>query len=93
MYTQKIFQAGNSLVVTVPKEIVRQLNLKPGNRVVVGPLEGNRFHIEKPTSAKPAKKSASEKEFKSWLAQTLEEDSEILDELAKRVAKRLPALA
>ena len=83
MYTQTVFAAGNSLVVTVPKEIVRKLNLKPGNRVVVGPLEGNRFHIEKPAPAKLVKKSASEKEFKNWLAQTLEEDSEILDELAK----------
>ncbi|HLE50334.1 MAG TPA: AbrB/MazE/SpoVT family DNA-binding domain-containing protein [Patescibacteria group bacterium] len=83
MYTQTVFAAGNSLVVTVPKEIVRKLNLKPGSRVVVGPLEGNRFYIEKPTPTKPIKKSASEKEFKSWLAQTLEEDSEILDELAK----------
>jgi len=83
MYTQTVFAAGNSLVVTVPREIVRKLNLKPGNRVVVGPLEGNRFQIEKPIPVKPAKKSVSEKEFKNWLAQTLEEDSEILDELAK----------
>ncbi|MEK7525347.1 MAG: AbrB/MazE/SpoVT family DNA-binding domain-containing protein [Patescibacteria group bacterium] len=83
MYNQTVFEAGNSLVVTVPKEIVRKLNLKPGNRVVVGPLEGNRFHIEKPTAIKPARKTASEKEFINWLDQTLKEDSEILDELAK----------
>ena len=83
MYNQTVFEAGNSLVVTVPKEIVRKLNLKPGNRVVVGPLEGNRFHIEKPAAIKPARKTASEKEFINWLDQTLKEDSEILDELAK----------
>ena len=83
MNTQTVFAAGNSLVVTVPKEIVRQLNLKAGQRVVVGPLEGNRFHIEKSSPVKPAQKTASEKEFMNWLDQTLEEDSEILDELAK----------
>lgn len=83
MYTQTIYEAGNSTVVTIPKEIVRKLNLKPGSRVTVIPTDENRFVVEKPTAIKPAKKSASEKEFKSWLAQTLEEDSEILDELAK----------
>ncbi|MEK7064432.1 MAG: AbrB/MazE/SpoVT family DNA-binding domain-containing protein [Patescibacteria group bacterium] len=83
MYTQTVFEAGNSLVVTVPKEIVRKLNLKPGNRVIVGPLEGNRFHIEKPSPVKPAKKSVSEKAHQEWLKVFMEENSEILDELAK----------
>ena len=83
MYTQTVFEAGNSLVVTVPKEIVRKLNLRPGNRVVVGPLEGNRFHIEKSTSAKPAKKSVSEEAHQEWLKVFMEENSEILNELAK----------
>ena len=84
MYNQTVFEAGNSLVVTVPKEIVRKLNLKPGNRVVVKPsIEDNQFIVEKPAAIKPARKTASEKEFINWLDQTLKEDSEILDELAK----------
>ncbi len=83
MYTQTVFEAGNSLVVTIPKQIARELGLKRGQKVVVGPLEGNRFHIEKPATTKPIKRSTSEKEFQNWLKETLEEDSEILDELAK----------
>lgn len=84
MYTQTVFEAGNSTVVTIPKEIVRKLNLKPGSRVTVKfSSEDSHFVVEKSAPIKQTKKSASQKEFKSWLAQTLEEDSEILDELAK----------
>lgn len=82
MYTQTLYEAGNSLVITIPKEIVRKQNLKPGTRVTVTPSADNRLTIEIPL-AKPVKKAASEKEFQTWLAKTLEEDSEILDELAK----------
>lgn len=84
MYTQKIFQAGNSAVVAIPKELMRKLNLKPGSPVTIK-ISSDNSHImvEKPTVAKPTQKTASEKEFRNWLAQTLEEDSEILDELAK----------
>ena len=84
MYTQKIFQAGNSAVVAIPKDLLRKLNLKPGNLVTIkASPDDSQIVVEKPTAIKPPQKSASEKEFKNWLAQTLEEDSEILDELAK----------
>ncbi len=84
MYTQKIFRAGNSAVVAIPKELLRKLDLKPGSLVTVKPSpDDSQIVVEKPTVTNPAKKMASEKEFKNWLKQTLEEDSEILDELAK----------
>ena len=84
MYTQKIFQAGNSAVVAIPKELLRKHNLKAGNFITIkSSPDDSQIVVEKPTLVKPAQKSASEKEFKSWLTQTLKEDSEILDELAK----------
>lgn len=83
MYTQTIYAAGNSLAITIPKEIVRKFNLKRGHRVTITPADQNRLVVETTSIAKPVKKAASEKEFQTWLAQTLEEDSEILDELAK----------
>ncbi len=83
MYTQTVYQAGNSTAVTIPKEIVRQLNLKPGSRVVVRPLEGNQFIVEKASPPKPVKKSASQEAHREWLKVFMEENSEILDELAK----------
>lgn len=84
MYTQKIFQAGNSSVVAIPKELLTKLNLKSGQSVVIkADIEAARLIIEAPASPQPAKKSASEKEFNHWLEKTMEEDAEILDELAK----------
>ncbi len=82
MYTQTVFEAGNSLVVTIPKAIARKMNLKHGSKVVVSPTEENRFIVEKPVSAKPVKKVA-EKAHREWLKTFIEENSEILDELAK----------
>ena len=84
MYTQKIFQAGNSAVVAIPKELLRKHNLKAGSLVTIkSSPDDSQIVVEKPTVAKPAQKTASEKEFKNWLKQALQENSEILDELAK----------
>lgn len=84
MYTQKIFQAGNSAVVAIPKELMRKLNLKPGSPVTIkSSPDDSQLVIEKPAAVKPAKKSASDKAHREWLKVFLEEDSEILDELAK----------
>lgn len=84
MYTQKIFRAGNSSVVAIPKELLRKLDLKSGQSVVIkADPDAARLIIETSVPIQTAKKSVAENEFKNWLAQTLDEDSEILDELAK----------
>lgn len=84
MYTQKIFQAGNSSVVAIPKELMHKLNLKPGSPVTIkSSSDDSQLVIEKPAAVKPTKKSASDKAHQEWLKVFLEEDSEILDELAK----------
>lgn len=81
MQTQTIFQAGNSSVVAIPKIF----GFKKGERVVVEKISDNEDAIViKKVSAKKQNGSASGTEFKKWLKNVLEEDAEILDELADR---------
>lgn len=81
MQTQVIFQAGNSSVVAIPKSF----GFKKGERVLVEKISDNEDAIAiKKVSAKKANGSAASKEFKKWLTNVLEEDAEILDELADR---------
>jgi len=81
MQIQTVFQAGNSDVVA----LARELGFKRGDKVVVEkvPNDENIVTIRK-VSAPKAKKSASDAEFKKWLDNVLVEDAEILDELADR---------
>jgi antitoxin component of MazEF toxin-antitoxin module len=84
MYTQKIFQAGNSSVVAIPKELLKKLDLKPGQSIVIkADPDAARLIIETSVPGQSVDKSASTKEFHDWLDIFMEENSEILDELAK----------
>jgi len=76
MSIQTIFQAGNSQVVTIPKSML----FKTGQKVTLEKIDADTIVIKK-TSA-PAKKSTTE--FKKWVKEVLEEDAEILEELALR---------
>ncbi len=81
MQIQTIFQAGNSDVVA----LARELGFRKGDKVIVEKvpdIEG--FITVKKVSAKKTKNSASGAEFKKWLDNVLKEDAEILDELANR---------
>lgn len=86
MQTQQIFQAGNSSVVAIPKHLLKDLNFKSGQKVVVDKTsDGNALIIRK--AEKPAgrfKKSPVTAEFKKWLDIFMKENKEILDELAVR---------
>ncbi len=81
MQIQTVFQAGNSDVVA----LARELGFKRGDKVVVEkiPSDENIVTIRK-VSAPKTKKSVSSTEFKKWLDNVLVEDAEILDELADR---------
>lgn len=84
MDIQKIFQAGNSEVVAIPNRIKKDLKLYKGTKVVVERLPGEDAFIVKKAKTAKSKKSAIQKEFNSWLQNVLQEDAEILDELAVR---------
>ena len=84
MQTQTIFKAGNSEVVAIPKHILKDLNLKLGQKVTVNKAPGiNAVLIQKVTKEK-IKPDVIGGEFKKWLADVLDEDKEILNELAVR---------
>ena len=82
MFTQNLFQAGNSQVVAIPKELFDDLGFKKGQKVTVDKTDGA-IVIKKSVSQKAAA-PASRTEFKKWLDNVLKEDAGILDELANR---------
>lgn len=84
MQTQTIFKAGNSeYVVTIPKALAEEINLKRGEKVEVDKTPDGEVIIRRVTKAK-GKKTLVSNEFKKWLKEVLIEDAEILDELAVR---------
>jgi antitoxin component of MazEF toxin-antitoxin module len=86
MQIQRVFQAGNSHAVTIPKALVRDLGFHIGRKVIIEKAPDNTSILIKQSDDgnKKIKKSAADTEFRQWLNQFIEEDGEILDELANR---------
>lgn len=86
MNTQTIFQAGNSNVVSISPSLLREWGYKPDQKVTVSKLDDNRLVIEKvkPTKSVSSTSQKTTSEFKKWLSDVLEEDADVLDELAIR---------
>ena len=80
MQLQTIFKAGNSQVVAIPSDVLANLNLKTGNKVLVGQADDTTIVIKK-TSPKIKKSDAG---FQKWLNVFMKENAEVLDELADR---------
>lgn len=84
MNTQTVFKVGNSLAITIPSEIVHELNFRKSQKVSVEYIPENNSILVRPVWRRQKKNKRSEREFKAWLASFLEEDNELLDELAHR---------
>lgn len=88
MQTQRVFQAGNSNVVAIPKSLMRDVGFKSGQKVMVEKTQsGDAIIIKKAIKAKTAPRTfhpVVSHEFKKWLDQFMEENGGILDELAVR---------
>lgn len=82
MNIQTIFQAGNSQVVAIPREILSDMNLKAGDKVIVDKASADVLVIKKATKNTKTNKSAAD--FQKWLEAFMPENGAILDELAKR---------
>lgn len=80
MQTQTVFRAGNSQVVAIPKDLAKELGLTAGEKVVVEKANDGLL-VRK---AGEGKTSSLNADFKTWWNEFLEENSEILDELATR---------
>ena len=88
MYTQKFLKVGNSKAVVIPKDILKDLSWASDKKISI-----NRVNDQVILSANdsPLKNSSNQdnQEFKQWLKIALNEDGEILDELAKHVEERI----
>lgn len=86
MQVQTVFRAGNSNVITIPSSLGDRYDIKNGRKVILEDVpEVNGILIKRAVKGTfPKKEEGVTKEFKLWLKQALEEDAEILDELANR---------
>ncbi len=82
MAIQTVFKAGNSNVVAVPRNLSEKSHIKSGDRVNVTEEEGG-IMIKKIETKKKVMTKA-DKDFQKWLDVFMEENGEILDELAIR---------
>lgn len=80
MQLQRIFKAGNSHVVTIPAELMDELDFSAGEKVVIAksPL-GDGIVIKKSLT-----KVSHVGELAAWFKTFIKENAEILDELAVR---------
>ncbi|MEK7521891.1 MAG: AbrB/MazE/SpoVT family DNA-binding domain-containing protein [Patescibacteria group bacterium] len=87
MFEQKLYKNGSSIVVTVPKQLLRKNNLRDGSDVIVdsGPA-GIGILIKPQGKAKRIKKETTSltPEFKEWLDTLSSEEEKLICELAKR---------
>lgn len=84
MQTQSIFQVGNSHVVSIPSHLMKELGFKKGQKLIVEKSSDNEGIIVKPVSVSVKSHSKISKEFEKWLNSFLNEDGQLLDELATR---------
>lgn len=83
MFTQKLYKNGNSVTVTIPKEYLKQLNLKNGSEVIVEQdLEGEIIMISRKKSKKKSSKISPE--FLKWLDSFNKKYAPALKELARK---------
>ncbi|MEK7565568.1 MAG: AbrB/MazE/SpoVT family DNA-binding domain-containing protein [Patescibacteria group bacterium] len=83
MITQTIYQVGNSVAVTIPRNILEEMNLKIGQEVVVEKALGASAVVISPV-VKAKTNALISADFKRWLSSFLEEDKDLLAELANR---------
>lgn len=84
MATQTIFQAGNSPVVSIPKDLFKKLNLKIGQTVTVSKLKDSNDLIIHTSPQTEDKKTPVTKEFREWMNKFVDDEKELLVELSHR---------
>ncbi len=78
MKSVKIFKAGNSLAVTVPKELAQKYGLELGMRIFPQTVNGGIFYKPRTATVKISK------EFDSWLKRTAKKYTPTLRALAHK---------
>lgn len=80
MLIQKLYRNGNSVAVTIPKEYLRELNLRDGSEVVVD-RKGQDLVV---TSKKRASLKGVNDRFAKMVDEFMFDHKDVLQELAKR---------
>ena len=81
MNIQKVFRAGNSNVVAIPQELIKKLNIKSGQKVLLEENSEGNILIKKVAKRKSI---SGEENFRKWWKTFIKENAGILDELAVR---------
>lgn len=84
MLTQRLYKNGNSVAVTIPKEYLEELKLKPGSEVVIVHDELEQTITIQSKKKKVSKESSLTPRFMNWLEKFNKEYGSALKELAKR---------
>lgn len=80
MFTQKLYKTGNSIAVTIPKQLLEKHNLKEGSEIVLEE-EDKKITI---TSKNNKLAPDVDAEFMKMIEQFADEHDDVLRELAKR---------
>lgn len=79
MYIQKLYKNGNSVAVTIPKQVLRNQGLRDGTQVVVEE-RGSEIVLK---SAKKGKASDVDVKFMKMVDEFMNEHEDVLEQLAK----------
>ncbi len=80
MYNQKLYKTGNSIAVTIPKQLLEELNLKEGSEVMIE-KDGKRIAV---TSKSNKLAPDVDPDFMKMVEEFADEHDDVLRELAKR---------
>jgi len=85
MLVQKLYKNGNSVAVTIPKELLHELNLRDGSEVVVSKDESQNTIVIEPKNKETKQNDSSlTPKFLKWLEDFNKEYGPALKELAKK---------
>lgn len=80
MLTQKLYKNGNSIAVTIPKEYLKDLNLRDGSQVIV---EKNDHQLIV-TAKRRAIASGIDQKFARMVDEFISDHEDVLQELSNR---------
>jgi len=79
MFTQKLYRNGNSVVVTIPNQLLEDMNLKEGSEVEIAKKGSDLVVKQKPNLA-----SDVDAKFMKMVEEFADEHDDVLRELANR---------
>lgn len=80
MLTQKLYINGNSVVITIPKEYLKELNLRDGSQVIVEKKEDQLIVTPK----RKIVSSGVDQKFAKMVDEFINDHEDVLQELSNR---------